>query len=77
MLKSGRPAYLYYIWGLLNDAAKALSAEEVADLCREALNANYIRKEDAPLAQRAIPWTVEQLRAGRPFPDWSDWWNMR
>ncbi len=77
MLKSGRPAYLYYIWGLLNDAAKALSAEETVDLCREALNANYIRKEDAPLAQRAIPWTVEQLRPGRPFPDWSDWWNMR
>lgn len=77
MLKSGKPAYLYYIWGLLNDAAKSLPPEGVANLCREALDANGIRKEDAAMAQRALPWTVEQLRAGKPFPDWDDWWKMK
>lgn len=75
--KSGKPAYLYYIWGLLSDAAKSLTLDETASLCQEVLDANYFRKEDSAMAQKVLPWTVEQLRAGRPFPEWNDWWNMR
>ena len=77
ILKSGRPAYLYYIWGLLSDAAKALTLDETAQLCQEVLDAGGVRKEDAAMAQKVLPWTIEQLRAGRPFPEWDDWWNMR
>ena len=77
ILKSGRPAYLYYIWGLLSDAAKALTLDETAQLCQEVLDAGGVRKEDADMAQKVLPWTVEQLRVGRPFPEWDDWWNMR
>lgn len=77
ILKNGRPAYLYYIWELLNDAAKSLTLDETANLCQEVLDANYIRKEDASMALKVLPWTIQQLRAGRPFPEWNDWWNMR
>lgn len=77
MLQSGKPAYLYYVWGLLNDGAKSLTPDETARLCQEVLDANYIRKEDTAMAQKVLPWTAEQLRAGRPFPEWNDWWNMR
>ncbi len=77
MLQSGKPAYLYYVWGLLNDGAKSLTPDETARLCQEVLDANYIRREDTAMAQKVLPWTAEQLRAGRPFPEWNDWWNMR
>lgn len=77
ILKSGKPAYLYYNWELLNDAAKVLTLDETAGLCQEVLDADYIRKEDASMAQKVLPWTIQQLRAGRSFPEWNDWWNMR
>lgn len=73
----GKNAYLYYVWELLSEAVKVLPPEEVSGLLVEALRSGAIRKEDAALAQRAIPWTVEQLRAGRSFPEWDEWWKMR
>lgn len=76
-LGKGNPIYLYTVWSLLSDAAKYLSAGEVAQLCQEVMDANHIRKEDARLAQLALPWTMEQLKAGKPFPEWNDWWKMR
>lgn len=78
-MKKGKPAYLYYIWELLNDAAKALPGDEVAGLCREVLDAKWIRPtgNELFLANQALPWTIEQLRAGKPFPAWEDWWRMR
>ena len=77
MVKRAGAHYIYDTWNLMSEASKTLPSGEVADLLEEVLRSNAIRKEDAPLAQRAIPWTVEQLRAGRPFPEWDDWWNMR
>ena len=77
MVKRAGAHYVYDTWNLMSEASKTLSPGEVADLLEEALRSNAIRKEDAALAQRAIPWTVEQLKAGKPFPDWDDWWKMR
>lgn len=77
MVKRAGAHYIYDTWNLMSEASKTLPSGEVADLLEEVLRSNAIRKEDAPLAQRALPWTVEQLRAGQPFPDWDDWWKMR
>lgn len=77
MVKRAGAHYIYDTWNLMSEASKTLPSGEVADLLEEVLRSNAIRKEDAALAQRAIPWTVEQLRAGQPFPDWDDWWKMR
>lgn len=69
--------YLYHIWTLMSEAAKALPAEETAELLEEILSSHSIRREDEALALRVLPWTVEQLRAGKPFPAWEEWWSMR
>lgn len=78
-MKKGKPAYLYYVWATLNEAAKALPAGEVADLCREVLAAKWIRPtgHEQALSETVLPWTIEQLQAGRPFPAWDEWWKMR
>ena len=36
-----------------------------------------VRKPEQELAKKAIPCTIQLLRAGRPFPEWNDWWEMR
>lgn len=77
LVKKAGSHYIYHVWNLMSEAAKTLPPEEVAGLLEEVLRSNAIRKEDAVLAQRAIPWTIEQLRAGRPFPDWDDWWKLK
>lgn len=76
-LKKGKPVNLYHIWELLNEAAKSLPASEVAGLCQEVLDAKWIRSVGVEqlLAEQVIPRTIEQLRAGEPFPVWDDWWN--
>ena len=78
-MKKGKPAPLYYVWSLLAEAAKVLPTGEMADLCQEVLDAGHIRVtgKEREVAQRAISWTIEQLRAGRPFPEWDEWWKMR
>ena len=39
----------------------------------EFLEAKAGRKQAWAKFQKAIPWTVEQLRAGAPFPEWDGW----
>ncbi len=78
-MKKGKPVYIYYVWDLLNEASKVLPAGEVAQLCREVLDAKWIRPagRELAMAELTLPWTMEQLRAGRPFPEWSEWNKMR
>ena len=78
-MKKGKPVYVYYVWDLLNEASKVLPAGEVAELCREVLDAKWIRSQgrEAGMAELALPWTIEQLKAGKPFPEWDEWNKMR
>lgn len=78
-MKKGKPAYLYHVWQLLDEAAKVLPAGEVSELCQEVLDAKWLRRSgvDLELAKQVLPWTMEQLRAGKPFPAWDEWWSMR
>lgn len=78
-MKKGKPVYVYYVWDLLNEAYKVLPAGEVAELCQEVLDAKWIRPvgRELAMAELALPWTIEQLRAGRPFPEWNEWNKMR
>ena len=78
-MKKDGPAYLYYVWNMLNEAAKVLPAGEVADLCQEVLDAKCIRTtgNELALAEKALPATIMLLKAGKPFPEWSDWHAMR
>ena len=77
MVKRAGAHYLYDTWNLMSEASRALPAGEVIGLLEEVLRANALRREDAALSQKAIPWTIEQLRAGKPFPEWAEWWSMR
>ncbi|MDE6591052.1 MAG: hypothetical protein K2K53_12075, partial [Oscillospiraceae bacterium] len=78
-MKKGKPTYAYYVWDLLNESATRLPAGEVAELCQEVLDAKWIRPvgRELAMAELAIPWTIEQLRAGKPFPEWDNWNRMR
>lgn len=78
-MKKGKPAAIYYVWFVLNEAFKKLPAAEVAQLCREALDAKQIRPQgrEAAMAELTLPWTMEQLQAGKPFPEWDEWHKMR
>ncbi len=74
-MKKRKYAYLYNVWLLLNEAGKSLTAGEVADLCQEVLDIERFLPTSNELfrAKKVLPWTIEQLRAGKPFPDWDDW----
>ena len=78
-MKKGKPAAIYYVWFVLNEAYKVLPAAEVAELCREGLDAKQIRSQgrEAAMAELTLPWTIEQLKAGKPFPEWDEWHKMR
>lgn len=78
-MKKSKDAYLYYMWQMLSEAAKVLPAGEVAGLCREALDSERFRPtgNELYLAKTVLPWTIEQLQAGKPFPEWAEWWSMR
>ena len=78
-MKKAKVVQLYYTWQLLSEAAKALPAGEVAGLCREALDSERFRPtgNELYLAKTVLPWTIEQLREGKPFPEWAEWWSMR
>ncbi|MDE6260004.1 MAG: HEAT repeat domain-containing protein [Oscillospiraceae bacterium] len=77
MARNSKSNRLGVLWRLMNDAAQVLPPEETAMLLEEVLSSGGINKEALPTAQKAIPWTIEQLRAGKPFPDWDDWLNLR
>jgi len=68
--KSGR---LRAVWELMEQASHVLPGGEVAELLEEIHDANGFYKTAWVQTDRVVPWTVEQLRAGKPFPDWDDW----
>ncbi len=74
-MKKCKYVYLYNVWLLLNEARKSLPAGEIADLCQEALDTGRFinTSRELALAKKVLPWTIERLRAGKPFPDWEDW----
>ncbi len=78
-MKKCKYAYLNHVWTLLNEASKSLPTGEVADLCQEALDTERFlsTSNELFLARKVLPWTIEQLRVGKPFPKWDEWWNMR
>ncbi len=78
-MKKGKQVYIYYVWDLLNEAYKILPAAEVAELCQEVLDAKWVRNagRELAMAELTLPWTIEQLKAGKPFPEWDEWHKMR
>ena len=73
MAKNPSANHLYVVWNLMHEASKVLPAEETIALLEEFLEAKAGRKQAWAKFQKAIPWTVEQLRAGAPFPEWDGW----
>ena len=59
----------------VHEVAKDLNipSKDIIALLEEFQAAGAARKQAMAHFQKAIPWTVEQLRAGKPFPDWDDW----
>ena len=49
------------------------SVEETIALLEEVLAEGAFPKQAAPHIQKAIPWTIEQLRAGQEFPSNISW----
>ncbi len=78
-MKKCKYAYLYNVWLLLNEASKSFPAGEIADLCQEALDTERFLSTSNELfrARKVLPWTIVQLQAGKPFPEWADWWRMQ
>ena len=78
-MKKGKPVYVYYVWDLLKEVYKVLPAGEVAELCQEILDAKWVRSagRELAMAELTLPWTIEQLRTGKPFPEWEEWNKMR
>ena len=64
------------IWQLMNEAAQALPVEEVVALLGEILDSKCIYRHSQPGVEKAIPWTIEQLLAGKPFPTLDEWTRM-
>ncbi|MDE6282336.1 MAG: HEAT repeat domain-containing protein [Oscillospiraceae bacterium] len=77
MARNPKSNRLGVLWNLMNDAAQVLPPEETAMLLEEVLSSGGINKEALSTAEKAIPWTIEQLRAGKPFPTWDDWMELR
>ena len=73
MAKNPSANHLYVVWQLMHEASQALPPEEVIALLEEFLEAKAGRKQAWAKFQEAIPWTVERLRAGEPFPEWDSW----
>ncbi len=73
-MKKCKYSHLYNLWHLMNEARKFLPAGEIADFCQEALDTEHFlsTSRELFLAKQALPWTIEQLRTGKPFPDWED-----
>ena len=65
------------IWQLMNEAAQALPAEEVVALLGEILDSKCVYIQSRPGVEKASPWTIEQLLAGKPFPPMEEWTRMQ
>lgn len=66
----------YAVWQLLYEAYQVLPREETIALLEEVLAEGAFQKQTAPHIQKAIPWTIEQLRAGKDFPSSAEWNRM-
>lgn len=76
--KGQQKVYLYYVWQLFQLAFQdGYPPEQLAEGLEAVLASGALRAEDKELGRKAIPHTVVLLRGGRPFPEWSDWWDMR
>ena len=73
MAKNPSANHLYVVWQLMHEASQMLPPEEAIALLEEFLEAKAGRKQAWAKFQEAIPWTVERLRAGEPFPEWDSW----
>lgn len=73
LAKDPKANHLYTVWQLMYDAWQALGAEETIPLLEEVLAEGAFQKQAAPHIQKAIPWTIQQLRAGEDFPSNLDW----
>ena len=76
LAKNPKANHLYTVWQLMYDVWQALSADEAIALLEEVLAEGAFQKQAAPHIQKAIPWTIEQLRAGKDFPSNIDWSKM-
>ena len=76
LAKNPKANHLYTVWQLMYDVWQALSADETIALLEEVLAEGAFQKQAAPHIQKAIPWTIEQLRAGKDFPSNIDWSKM-
>ena len=76
MAKDPNANRLYAVWQLMYDAYKVLPVEETVALLEEVLADGAFQKQAAPHLQKAIPWTIEQLQAGKDFPSNIDWNKM-
>ncbi|MBD5161411.1 MAG: HEAT repeat domain-containing protein [Oscillibacter sp.] len=76
MVKNPKANRLSVLWELMEKAAQALPPEEVIGLLEEALASKGIYKGAQETAERAIPYTIELLKAGKPYPEWNVWWGM-
>ena len=73
LAKNPKANHLYTVWQLMYDVWQALSADETIALLEEVLAEGAFQKQAAPHIQKAIPWTIEQLRAGQEFPSNISW----
>ena len=76
MAKDPNANRLYAVWQLMYDAWQVLPMEETVALLEEVLAEGAFQKQAEPHIQKAIPWTIEQLRAGKDFPSNIDWNKM-
>ena len=73
LAKNSKANHLYTVWQLMYDTWQALGTEETIALLEEVLAEGAFQKQAASHIQRAIPWTVERLRAGEDFPSNIEW----
>ena len=73
MAKDPNANRLYAVWQLMYDAWQVLPMEETVALLEEVLAEGAFQKQAEPHIQKAIPWTIEQLRAGKEFPSNISW----
>ena len=77
MARNPKANRLAGVWDLMEKAAQSLPPEEVILLLDEVLSSKGIHKDAQAAAERAIPYTIELLKAGKPFPEWDEWGRMR
>lgn len=67
---------LYEMHSLLLAIAEATPAEEAAAILQEALDSPGLRPDTQTQLQLVIPYSIQQLQEGLPFPSWNEWYNL-